>query len=87
MAIKTKIDAAGRIVIPKELRERYGFVRGKTVQIIPLHDGVSIVPEQRQRRFLRLGPIMAIDTGVDSAKIEDFDVDRLREHHLEHKQS
>ena len=87
MTIKTKIDAAGRIVIPKALRDRYGFDRGKTVQIIPLHDGVSIVPEQRQRRFLKLGPILAIDTGTDSARLEDFDVDQLRNSHLEDKQS
>ena len=87
MAIKTKIDAAGRIVIPKEIRDRYGFSSGKIVQIIPRHDGVSIVAEQRKRLFLRLGPILAIDTGADSARIEDFEVDRLRDDHLEHKQS
>ena len=87
MAIKTKIDAAGRIVIPKEIRDRYGFDSGKIVQIIPLHDGVSIVPERRKRRFLRLGPILAIDTGADSVQLEDFEVDRLRDDHLENKQS
>jgi len=69
MAIKTRMDSAGRIVIPKELRERYGFDRGTPLRIIPLPDGVSIVAEQRERRFIRIGPVLAIDTGADSFRI------------------
>lgn len=79
MAIKTRMDSAGRIVIPKELRERYGFDRGTPLRIIPLPDGVSIVAEQRERRFIRIGPVLAIDTGADSSRIDEFDVDRLRD--------
>jgi len=43
MLVRTSIDAAGRIVIPKKLRERYGLGTGSTVSIIPLPDGISIV--------------------------------------------
>ena len=82
MAIKTRMDSAGRIVIPKELRERYGFDRGTPLRIIPLPDGVSIVAEQRERRFIRIGPVLAIDTGADSSRIDEFDVDRLRDKQL-----
>lgn len=86
MAIKSRIDAAGRVVIPKELRKRYGFDRGKTVQIIPLPDGVSIVPERRARRFIRHGPVLAIDTGAAAAGFEEFDTNRLRDEHLDSTQ-
>jgi bifunctional DNA-binding transcriptional regulator/antitoxin component of YhaV-PrlF toxin-antitoxin module len=86
MAIKARMDSAGRIVIPKELRERYGFDRGIPLRIIPLPDGVSIVAEQRERRFIRIGPILAIETGVDSARIDEFDIDRLRDNQLDSKQ-
>ena len=86
MAIKTRMDSAGRIVIPKELRERYGFDRGTPLRIIPLPDGVSIVAEQRERRFIRIGPILAIDTGDDSTRIDEFDIDRLRNNQLDSKQ-
>lgn len=87
MKIVTKIDSAGRVVIPKALRERYGFGRGKPVQIIPLPDGVSIVPQQPQRRFIRRGPILCIDTGTQTAGLEEFDVDRLRDEHLDTRRS
>jgi AbrB family looped-hinge helix DNA binding protein len=79
------MDSAGRIVIPKELRERYGFDRGTPLQIIPLPDGVSIVAEQRERRFIRIGPVLAIDTGADSGRIDEFDIDRLRDKRLDSK--
>ena len=70
------------MVIPKDLRKRYGLEAGRTVEIIPLPDGVSIVPQQRTRRFVRNGPLLAIDTGSETARLEDFDVDRLREERL-----
>ena len=87
MIKRTRIDAAGRIVIPKKLRDRYVMSEGQVVRIIPIPDGISVVAEQRTHRFVKIGPILAIDTGVDSARIEDFDVDRIRDEHLETKQS
>ena len=83
MTISTKIDAAGRVVIPKELRKRYGLETGTVVHIVPLPDGVSIIPELKQRRFIRRGPVLSIDTGVAGATLVQFDVERLREEHLD----
>jgi AbrB family looped-hinge helix DNA binding protein len=80
--VKTSIDAAGRIVIPKKLRERYGFGTGGTVSIIPLPDGISIVPDLPERRFVRTGRILSIVTGHGVAPLSDFDVDRVREAQL-----
>ncbi len=85
MRLRTRIDAAGRIVIPKELRQRYGLEKGSPVTIVPLPDGVSIVPELSERRLVRRGPLLSIDTGVGVARIEDFDVDRVRDDHLRGK--
>ena len=45
MKLKGQIDSAGRIVIPKELRDRYGLKKGRAVSFVPLPDGVCIVPE------------------------------------------
>ena len=69
-------------MIPKDLRKRYGLERGTVVQIVPLPDGVSIVPERRQRRFVRRGPILTIETGVMEAVLDQFDVDDLRDERL-----
>lgn len=55
------------------------------VTIVPLPDGVSIIPEQAPRRFVRRGPILAIDTGSGEAPAGAFDVDRLRDERLRSK--
>lgn len=85
--MKTRVDAAGRIVIPKKLRERYGFGTGSAVSIVPLPDGISIIPDLPERRFIRTGPILSITTGPGTAPLSDFDVDRLREVQLDGKMS
>jgi AbrB family looped-hinge helix DNA binding protein len=80
--IKSRIDSAGRIVIPKRLRDRYGLESGRAVTIIPMPDGVSIVAELVERRFIRNGPLLSIDTGSGAAPLSDFDVERIRDDQL-----
>jgi len=82
MGSVTSVDGAGRVVIPKDLRKRYGLERGTVVRFVPRPDGVSIVPEPRQRRFVRRGPILTIDTGAGDATPDQFDVDALRDERL-----
>lgn len=81
----TQIDSAGRLVIPKELRKQFGFEAGERVRLIPGADGVTIVPEQRQHRFVKRGPILTIDTGAGIASMDVFDISPLREDHLTEK--
>jgi AbrB family looped-hinge helix DNA binding protein len=81
----TRIDSAGRLVIPKELRKRYGFESGQQIRIFPGPEGVTLVPERSNRRFIKCGPILTIDTGAKTAPLEDFDVSALRKDHLNGK--
>jgi bifunctional DNA-binding transcriptional regulator/antitoxin component of YhaV-PrlF toxin-antitoxin module len=74
-------------VIPKELRIRYGFEKGRAVSIVPLPNGISILPELTERRFIKRGPLLAIDTGTGIAPVEEFDLDRVRDGHLRSKSS
>ena len=60
MKVKTKIDRAGRLVIPKELRDRYGLTAGAEVEIVPVPDGVTLVPLQKEHRTVRRGRVVAI---------------------------
>ena len=42
--MKTSIDAAGRVLIPKELRERVGLRRGRPIEIHERDGHIEIEP-------------------------------------------
>lgn len=42
LGIQKKIDALGRIVLPKELRELYDIKDGDTVEIVPTENGIIV---------------------------------------------
>jgi len=85
MKTTTTIDAAGRLVIPKRFRERYGLSPGETVRFVAGDAGVTIVPRHSVRRFVQRGPLLAIETGAAEAPIEAFDVRPVRDRQLESK--
>ncbi len=82
-----QIDSAGRLVIPKELRNRYGFQAGSRIRLIAGDDGVTLIPEFPRRRFVKRGPILTIDTGTGTASENVFNVSALREEHLKEKEN
>lgn len=47
----TTIDAAGRIVVPKFLRDRLGLTAGSTLDISPYGAGLQIIPVGRTARL------------------------------------
>jgi AbrB family looped-hinge helix DNA binding protein len=55
--MKTTIDAAGRLVVPKSLREQFHLVPGSELEIEPTSDGVIIRPAER-------GPALVSRKGV-----------------------
>ena len=75
MKSKTKIDSAGRLVIPRDLRDRYGMTTGSEVEIVPLPDGVLLTPARVERRVVRNGRVTAIDTGAGTAESDVFGTD------------
>jgi AbrB family looped-hinge helix DNA binding protein len=82
----TKVDSAGRVVIPKELRDRYGLGPGAEIEIVALPDGVALIPKQEtERRVVRRGKVVAIDTGAGVAPAEIFDVSPARSESLDRK--
>jgi len=83
MSLKTTIDGAGRIVIPKALRERYGLDEGAEVEIIAAPDGITLIPSRTERRIVRRGRVLAIDTGAETAPLEAFAVESARRDRLQ----
>lgn len=65
------MDAGGRIVVPKALREALGLTPGSTVDISRYGAGLQIVPTGRTARLVERGG-MLVATG--ETKIDDDDV-------------
>ena len=59
--MKTTIDAAGRIVIPKRLRERLGLTAGKPLDLRERDGRLEIEPEPTPMRLVaRKGGVVAV---------------------------
>ena len=41
-----RVDKLGRIVIPRELREKYGLTEGATIEFLDVGDGVTVKPSE-----------------------------------------
>lgn len=52
--MQTTIDAAGRVVVPKPLRDALGLVAGAAVDISLYGGGLQIVPGGRTARLKRV---------------------------------
>ncbi len=51
--MKTTIDQAGRLVIPKRLREQVHFVGGTTVEIVADNEGLRLRLPQTTGRLIK----------------------------------
>jgi AbrB family looped-hinge helix DNA binding protein len=65
--METTIDAVGRIVVPKPLRDALGLVAGSTVDISRYGAGLQLVPIGRTARLVEeAGALVATgDTMID----------------------
>lgn len=50
----TTIDAAGRVVVPRALRDALGLTAGTTLDISIYGDGLQVVPGGRTARLRRV---------------------------------
>ena len=69
--MRTTIDGAGRLVVPKVLRDRLGLTPGSTVDLSPYGAGLQMIPVGRTARVRTVrGTTVAESTTV----ITDDDV-------------
>jgi AbrB family looped-hinge helix DNA binding protein len=71
MPVKTTIDAVGRIVLPKPLRDALGLAAGSTVDISQYGSGLQIVPAGRTAHLVEEGGVLVAtgDTAVDDETV------------------
>lgn len=61
--MKTAIDSAGRVVIPKALRDSLGLTAGQQLEVVSRDGRLEIVPEQTPMRLVDQGdgPVAVAD--------------------------
>lgn len=77
------IDKAGRIVVPKALRERFGLREGSEIEIEESSEGILLKPEAQQGGLVRDKHGRLVFTGRPVGKINwDRLVDDMREERI-----
>jgi AbrB family looped-hinge helix DNA binding protein len=77
-AIATTIDSAGRIVIPKAIRERAGLYAGARVEVSVDDEGIRIAAQVSPPLLERRGRLLVV-VGPVGASIDDTTVEAVRE--------
>ncbi len=76
--METTIDAAGRIVVPKPLRDALGLLPGTKLDVSAYGAGLQLVPAGRTARFVQEDGVL-VATGETSIDDDVFSlVDSLR---------
>lgn len=60
MPMHASIDSAGRIVVPKPLRDALGLVAGSTVDISRYGAGLQVVPNGRTARLVDESGVLVV---------------------------
>lgn len=71
MPMKTTIDSAGRIVIPKQYRDAVGLTPGSEVDVSIYGAGIQLIPGGRTATLVEEDGYLVID---GETKITDADV-------------
>jgi len=83
--MRTTIDAAGRLVIPKEIRQQAGLFPGATVDVRVTDDRVEIVLVVPEAKLVDEGDLLVLHVDDPSLQMPWDIVDRVREELARHQ--
>lgn len=69
--MRSAIDAAGRVVIPKDIRERLGLVGGRPIEITERDGRIEIEPATSVMKLVRRGRTLVAVPEDDLAPLTD----------------
>jgi AbrB family looped-hinge helix DNA binding protein len=78
-----KIDKAGRIVVPKPMRERLGFSPESELLAVERPDGVLIKRAEEQPTLVEVGGLLVHQGRAEPGAQWDRVIDSVREERLE----
>jgi AbrB family looped-hinge helix DNA binding protein len=64
------IDASGRLVVPREIRERHHLDAGSRLTVIDRDDGIVLVPQHREPTLVERAGLLVV-AGPGPAEIPD----------------
>jgi AbrB family looped-hinge helix DNA binding protein len=74
------IDKAGRIVLPKKLRDHFRLQAGSELEIVPGKNGLELRPVEQKSAMKRVGKLW-VHQGVPQRPIENA-VEEMREERI-----
>ncbi len=69
--MRTTIDKAGRLVLPKDARDRLGISPGDQIEIEPVADGLQLTVVHESPRLVREGRLLVFAGGKLQRQVTD----------------
>lgn len=82
MSVRLQMDTAGRVVLPKKVRERFRLQGGDTLALEIKGDAIQLRPEQRGARLERVNGVLVLVSATFIPEGKDL-VSELREERID----
>jgi AbrB family looped-hinge helix DNA binding protein len=81
MSVNVQMDRAGRVVLPKKVRERFRLQGGDTLALEIKGDAIQLRPEQGGGRLARVNGVLVLVSATSIPEGKDL-VNELREERI-----
>ena len=82
MSVNVQMDQAGRVVLPKKLRERFRLQAGDTLSLEVKGDAIELRPKKARARLERINGVLVLATEDPLPEGRDF-VSESREERID----